>query len=288
MHLSLHKSSSVNTCSAYRNDIEPFLYFFSEKINDLDELTYQHVVAYFTEVGLTGVISSRSLARKISALKGFFKYLLQAGFIQSNPMVKLRSPKISKELPSVMNIADIERLLALPEIGTTLGLRDRAILELMYACGLRVSEVINLRVSDIHFQEEVVKVTGKGDKERIVPIGSSAIAMIQKYLHSSRPLISKIAKSQNTLFLNARGGKFSRMGIWKIIRGYLKQAGLPENIHPHTFRHTFATHLVDAGADLRSVQEMLGHSDISTTQIYTHIENDFLKQEHRDYHPKGK
>ena len=186
-----------------------------------------------------------------------------------------------------MNINEIEAILSQPDTGKKLELRDKALLETFYACGLRVSELINLKISDLFLSEEMIRVFGKGSKERFVPIGSSAIKWIEEYLKNSRPLLEKKAKSQHVLFLNGRGTKLSRMGIWKIVDKYAKLAGIKKEVHPHTFRHSFATHLLEGGADLRAVQEMLGHVDISTTQIYTHIDRDYIKQVHRDYHPRG-
>ena len=169
----------------------------------------------------------------------------------------------------------------------TLGIRDKTILEVFYACGLRISELISLKLSDLFLSEEMIRVFGKGSKERIVPIGSSAINWIQTYLTNSRPLLSKTTKSENYLFLNNRGTRLSRMGVWKLVDRYIRKSGIEKPIHPHTFRHSFATHLIEGGADLRSVQEMLGHADISTTQIYTHIDREFIKQVHKQFHPRG-
>ena len=202
-------------------------------------------------------------------------------------MEKISAPKVSKSLPNVLNINEIESILSGPDVSKKLGLRDKALLETFYACGLRVSELINLKISDLFLNEEMIRVFGKGSKERFVPIGSSAINWIGEYLKRSRPLLEKKAKSQHVLFLNNRGTKLSRMGIWKIVNNYTTLAGIKKEVHPHTFRHSFATHLLEGGADLRAVQEMLGHVDISTTQIYTHIDRDYIKQVHRDYHPRG-
>ncbi len=202
-------------------------------------------------------------------------------------MEKVSAPKVSKSLPNVLNINEIESILSEPDVSKKLGLRDKALLETFYACGLRVSELINLKISDLFLKEEMIRVFGKGSKERFVPIGSSAIKWIEEYLKNSRPLLEKKAKSQHVLFLNSRGTKLSRMGVWKIVDKYAKLAGIKKEVHPHTFRHSFATHLLEGGADLRAVQEMLGHVDISTTQIYTHIDRDYIKQVHRDFHPRG-
>ena len=204
-----------------------------------------------------------------------------------NPVDKIEAPKRKKNLPEVLTIFEMENVLSKPDSMKKLGLRDKAILEIMYACGLRVSEVINLKVSNLYFNEEIIRVFGKGSKERLVPIGRSAVSWVMKYLKESRQLLVKKAVSENYIFLNNRGTKLSRMGIWKITDRYFKEAGINKAAHPHTFRHSFATHLIEGGADLRAVQEMLGHADISTTQIYTHIDRDYIKQVHKDFHPRG-
>lgn len=194
---------------------------------------------------------------------------------------------MSRRLPETLSIEEMFKLLSMPDEKDTLGLRDKAMLETLYACGLRVSELINLKLSDLLLEDGVVRVLGKGDKERITPIGSSAIHFLEEYFSRSRPLLSKLQQSENYVFLNARGKHLSRMGVWKIIRAYVVQAGITHHVHPHLFRHSFATHLIEGGADLRAVQEMLGHADISTTQIYTHLDKEFVRQEHKAYHPRG-
>jgi len=196
-------------------------------------------------------------------------------------------PKLSKTLPSVLSVEEIDKILSVPDTSDKLGLRDKSILEMLYACGLRVSELIELKISNLFFDEEIIRVFGKGSKERLVPVGSSAIKWTKMYLVKSRPMLQKKSRSEGIVFLNNRGTKLSRMGIWKIVERYAKEAGIEKNVHPHTFRHSFATHLLEGGADLRAVQEMLGHADISTTQIYTHIDRDYIKQVHRDFHPRG-
>ena len=285
--LKLEKNLSENTVLSYKNDISSFFNFLeSYGVSDPSEIRQKHLTEFFKslkEMGLT----SRSASRYHSALKGFFKYLLVNKYIDESPIEKVSAPKLSKHLPSVLSVNEIELILAKPITDDKLGLRDKAVLELFYACGLRVSELINLKISSLFFDEEVIRVFGKGSKERIVPIGSSAVNWINKYLKESRPLLEKKLKSENYLFLNSRGTKLSRMGIWKIVDKYVKDAGIKKEVHPHTFRHSFATHLLEGGADLRAVQEMLGHSDISTTQIYTHIDREYIKQMHKDFHPRG-
>jgi len=285
--LELERNLSSNTIKSYQNDLNSLLNFLKEKkIEDPAEITTQHLLTFF-KILRRLQLSSRSSARYYSSLKGFFKYLLANGYLGKNPMERLSAPKISKGLPIVLNVNEIENILDRPDTSTKLGLRDKALIETFYACGLRVSELINLKVSDLFLNEEIIRVFGKGSKERLVPIGSSAIKWIEEYLNKSRPLLVKKAKSENFLFLNHRGTKLSRMGIWKIVNQNAEAAGIKKEVHPHMFRHSFATHLIEGGADLRAVQEMLGHADISTTQIYTHLDRDYIKQVHRDFHPRG-
>jgi integrase/recombinase XerD len=284
--LKLERNLSDNTIKSYETDIiNLFKYLQEENILDLNLVTHMHFVSFFKllkEIGL----SNTSVARYYSSIKGFFSFLFLANYITSNPVEKISPPKLSRKLPPVLTIKEIDKIFSKPDESTKFGIRDRAILEVLYACGLRVSELINLKTSDLSFENEAVRVLGKGSKERIVPIGSSAIEKTKEYLLNSRPLLDK-GKSLNYLFLNIRGTKLSRMGLWTIIKKYIREAEVFKEVHPHTFRHSFATHLLEGGADLRAVQEMLGHSDISTTQIYTHIDRDFIKQEHKLYHPRG-
>ena len=285
--LKLERNLSENTIESYKNDILSLLNFLDEKsVSDLSEVKPAQLNDFFRILNKLG-LTSRTAARYYSSIKGFFNYLYLNKYILKNPVEKLSAPKISRNLPVVLTINEIEKILSVPDIDDKLGLRDKALLELLYACGIRVSELINLKIFDLFFDEEIIRVFGKGSKERIVPVGSSAVKWVNEYLKKSRPLLEKKMKSENILFLNVRGTKLSRMGIWKIISKYSKAAGIKKEVHPHTFRHSFATHLLEGGADLRAVQEMLGHADISTTQIYTHIDREFIKQVHKDYHPRG-
>ena len=285
--LKLERNLSENTIASYKNDLSSFLNFLDDSgVKDPSQINPKLLNDFFGLLNKLG-LSSRSAARYYSSVKGFFGYLFSNAYIEINPMQKIAAPKVSKGLPNVLNINEIEGILSQPDTSKKLGLRDKALLETFYACGLRVSELTNLKISDMFLSEEMIRVFGKGSKERFVPIGSSAIKWIEEYLKSSRPLLEKKSKSQHVLFLNSRGTKLSRMGVWKIVDKYVKLAGIKKNVHPHTFRHSFATHLLEGGADLRAVQEMLGHVDISTTQIYTHIDRDYIKQIHRDYHPRG-
>lgn len=285
--LKLEKNLSENTVNSYKSDLTSFLNFITQSgIDDLSDIKTTHISSFFKLLKDAG-LNETSAARYFSSIKGFFKYLYRNEYIKTNPVERISPPKISRKLPEVLNVREINLILEQPNVKDTIGLRDKAILELFYACGTRISELINIKVNDLFLSEEVIRVFGKGSKERLIPIGSSAIKWVIEYLKKSRPLLVKNIKSENYLFLNQRGTKFSRMGIWKIVRQYVKQAGIEKNVHPHTFRHTFATHLIEGGADLRAVQEMLGHSDISTTQIYTHIDRDYIKLVHKKFHPRG-
>lgn len=285
--LRFEKNLSENTIQSYEFDLKKFFTFLEKKnVNDLNDVTAEIISSYFDEQRKLG-IDTATVARYMSSIKGFWKYLEASNYVEKNPTEKLYSVKKSRKLPAVLSFEEIEKILQAVNTNDYLGIRDKAILELFYSSGLRVSELINLKISDLFFEEEVIRVFGKGSKERIVPIGQSAIFWINEYLRSSRPLLEKKMKSQNFLFLNKRGTKLSRMWIWKIFNFYANQAGIKKEIHPHTFRHSFATHLLERGADLRAVQEMLGHADISTTQIYTHIDREYIKQVHRDHHPRG-
>ena len=285
--LRLEKNLSENTVASYKNDISAFLKFLEAyNINDPSEINYSHMAEFFSGLNKAG-LNSRSAARYFSSLKGFFIYLYTKKYITANPMERIPAPKLRKNLPGVLTIPEVDAILSKPDTGNKLGLRDKAILETLYACGLRVSELINTKISDVFFKEEIVRVLGKGSKERLVPIGGSARRWIKEYLKRSRPLLEKKAKSGNFLFLNNLGSRLSRMGAWKIVDRYVKEAGITKEVHPHTFRHSFATHLIEGGADLRAVQEMLGHADISTTQIYTHIDREYIKQVHKQFHPRG-
>lgn len=286
-HIKLEKNLSQNTVSSYKIDINAFISFLKDSgIDDPSDISSDHIGSFFKTLKELGLLGSSS-ARYFSSLKGFFLYLLKNKYIVKNPIEKITAPRISKKLPGVLDVNEVEKILSAPDANDKLGLRDKAMLELFYACGTRVSELINIKVNDLFFEDEIIRVFGKGSKERLIPVGSSAIKWVGEYLKKSRPLLMKKSKSENNLFLNSRGSKLSRMGVWKIIDRYVKQAGIEKDVHPHTFRHSFATHLLEGGADLRAVQEMLGHADISTTQIYTHIDRDYIKQVHKQYHPRG-
>lgn len=286
--LRFEKNLSDNTVNSYENDIMKLLEFLNiSGITDFNDVKPRTLNEYFLDRKDIGVTSATT-ARYRSAIKGFFTYLFVNNYIENNPAENLSSTKLMRDLPIVLSFAEVDKILDAPDVESRLGLRDKAILELFYASGLRVSELINLKIGDLLFKDEVIRVFGKGSKERIVPVGTSAVHWITRYLVNARPLLEVKTKSHNIIFLNNRGGKLSRMGIWKIVDRYTQEADIKKAVHPHTFRHSFATHLLEGGADLRAVQEMLGHADISTTQIYTHIDREYIKQVHRDFHPRGK
>lgn len=285
--LRFEKNLSDNTINSYQNDIKNFLSFCNtSNITDLNNIKASDIAKYFEQQRLQGKDSSTS-ARYMSSIKGFFGYLQDNNYIEINPTDKLLSVKKSRKLPAVLSFEEIEKILGAPNINDLASLRDKAILELFYSSGLRVSELINLKINDLFFNDEVIRVLGKGSKERIVPVGTSAVKWINEYLIKARPSFEKKSKSHHYVFLNKRGSKLSRMWIWKIVNKYAEDAGIKKEIHPHTFRHSFATHLLEGGADLRAVQEMLGHADISTTQIYTHVNREYIKQVHKEHHPRG-
>ncbi len=285
--LKVEKNLTKNTIASYNSDLTTFLNYIEDiGIKDLSEINSEHISSFFKLLKNLG-LNERSSARYFSSIRGFFKYLIKNDYIESSSIEKMKAPKISRKLPSVLSLNEINVLLNSPSLDDKYGIRDKAILEVFYACGLRVSELINLKIADLFLKENLIKVFGKGRKERLVPIGTTAISCIENYLTQSRPFLKKIFQSENILFLSNRGKKFSRMGVWKIVKKYVELSNLKKEIHPHTFRHSFATHLIEGGADLRSVQEMLGHSDISTTQIYTHIDRDYIKMVHKKYHPRG-
>ncbi len=287
LYLELEKSLSQNTINSYQFDLDKFKDFLDElNISGFEDVSEAHIEKYLAV--LKKEYKASSTARMLSSLRQLFEFLIDSKSynIKINPLEFFDSPKPSRILPDVLTIEEIDKILNLPDVNTPLGLRDKTIIEIMYACGLRVSEVLSLKTSNILFIDEVVRVIGKGSKERIVPVAASSLEWVKLYLEKSRNTIAK-PYSEDYLFLNWRGRKLSRMAIWDIINKYSKIAKIQKKIHPHIFRHSFATHLLEGGADLRSIQEMLGHADISTTQIYTHVDISYLKQVHKQFHPRG-
>jgi integrase/recombinase XerD len=284
--LTLEQGSSPQTLEAYRRDVSRLVAYASTKSAqspiDVTSRMLREFVYHLKDVGL----SPASIRRNISAVRTYFRFLLSDGIVVRDPSERLETPKRWRTLPDVLTVEEITRLIASPTFDEPLAFRDRAMLELAYGAGLRVSEWITLGVRDVLLEEKLVRVFGKGSKERLVPIGRSAIGAVATYVRELRPRLEKGA-GKGVLFLNARGEPLTRMGAWKILRKHVEQAGITKTVSPHTLRHSFATHLLEGGADLRAVQEMLGHADISTTQIYTHVDREYLRQVHKQYHPRA-
>jgi integrase/recombinase XerD len=287
-HVRVEKGLSANTVAAYRRDLLKFEAFAKKRKLALASVRRDDLVDFLSSL-YHQKLESRTVARHLVTLRNFFRFAQVQEVIPEDPSLNLESPKIRRSLPGYLRLEEVEKLLAQPEEKTPIGLRDRAMLEVLYSSGLRVSELIGLRVLDLDRSAGCLRCIGKGDKERIVPIGKKATTLVERYLREARPKLlgkGQLANS-STLFLNRRGGTFSRVGIWKILSAYGRQAGLRVALTPHMLRHSFATHLLERGADLRSVQLMLGHSDISTTQIYTHVVEERLKQIYKAHHPRA-
>jgi integrase/recombinase XerD len=284
--LSLEKGSAARTREAYKRDMERLVAYATMRgAADPAGLTsklLRDFIYHLKDLGL----APASIRRNVSAARTYFRFLLGEGLLVKDPSDRLETPKRWRSLPEVLTIAEVEKLLASPSLDEPMAFRDRAMLELAYGAGLRVSEWITLPVRDVTLEEGLIRVFGKGSKERLVPIGRRAIGAVAIYLRELRPKLEK-GGGKGVLFLNARGTPLSRMGAWKILRRHVNQAGLTKHISPHTLRHSFATHLLEGGADLRAVQEMLGHADISTTQIYTHVDREYLRSVHRQFHPRS-
>jgi integrase/recombinase XerD len=287
-HVRVEKGLSPNTVSAYRRDLLKFEDFAKRKKLALEKITRDDLVDFLASL-YRQKLESRTVARHQVTLRNFFRFGLVQELITTDPSLNLESPKIRRSLPGYLRLEELERLLAQPDDKTPIGLRDHAMLEVLYSTGLRVSELVHLRVMDLDRSAGCVRCIGKGDKERIVPIGKKALALVERYLKEARAKLVGKGKqiSANTLFINRRGGSLSRVGVWKILSAYGRRAGLRVGLTPHMLRHSFATHLLERGADLRSVQLMLGHSDISTTQIYTHVVEERLKQVYKAHHPRA-
>ena len=285
-YLAVEKGLSENTLESYGRDVKKFIdYLDSEKVCAIKEVKYSHI-ADFLSVSKEKGFTATTIVRSIVSIKQFFKYLLIEKLIDEDPASQIKTPKMKKSIPGVITLDDVEALLASPDETTPEGLRDSAMLEVLYATGIRVSELIGLKLNDVNFDHGYVIVYGKGSKERLVPVGESARQKLLSYLADARPHILK-SRDAKALFVTRRGGGMTRQGFWKLIKNYGLKAGVTKKISPHTLRHSFATHLLERGADLRTIQIMLGHSDISTTQIYTHVESERLKEIHKKYHPRS-
>ena len=283
--LRVEKGLSENTIQAYRRDMLKFMAFMSERHLKTAEIERSHIVEFLASLYHKG-LDSRSVARHLVTIRHFFRFALMEEYTQEDPATTIQSPKFRQNLPEFLSLAEVERLLQQPDTSTVVGLRDRAMIELMYSCGLRVSELCTLRVADLRMEDGCLRCIGKGNKERLVPVGKKALAIVAKYLRDSRPKLLGEASSPS-LFLHQKGGEMHRITFWKMLRVYGRKAALRKEVTPHMLRHSFATHLLDGGADLRSVQMMLGHADIATTQIYTHVVEDRLKQVYKAHHPRA-
>lgn len=282
-HLRVERGLADNTIQSYSRDLLRFFQFLEGRKRSPVHATQDDIMDYMGT--LQKDLSARSCARSLSALKMFFRFLVTEGRIESSPARLLGAPKLPRKLPGVLTRDEVDMLLAQPDPSNQRGHRDKAMLELLYATGLRVSELVGLQMSNINLEAGYVRMVGKGSKERMVPMGTKALEVLKTYLSEARGKLLK-NKSSSSLFLNSRGAALTRQGFWKIIKKYGKKAGIRKEITPHKLRHSFASHLLEGGADLRSVQIMLGHADISTTQIYTHITRERLKQIHEKYHPR--
>lgn len=282
-HILIEKGLSENSLASYSQDLTALLSFLDAKSFRLEDLSDQTLFLYLTHLRAKG-LKNRSLARHLSSLRGFFAFAMQEKWYKEDPGQFLENPKLPKKLPEFLTREEISRILALPDVSTKLGMRDRCMLELLYAAGLRVSELIRIKALDYDAQVGLLRVFGKGAKERLVPIHFTAQKVLNQYLEFTR---SEFNPVEDFMFLNRSGKGLTRQGVWKLIKKFAAEAGIRRSISPHTFRHSFATHLLEGGADLRTVQMLLGHSDISATEIYTHIQAGRLKSMHQEHHPRS-
>jgi integrase/recombinase XerD len=282
--LLVEKGLSSNTINAYRRDLQNFAKFFENNSElSLLEVKHEDIAKYLGNLGDRQLASS-TLDRKMDSIRTFYKFLIVERYIIDNPTLMIEPLRSWSKLPTVLSIAEMESLINQPDISKPLGLRDKALLEIMYACGLRVTELVNLRMTDLNPEIGYLRCLGKGNKERVVPVGSMALEAVKNYLNSGRPILNP---KEDWLFINYKGAKLTRDGVRHIIQEIAESVGIQKKITPHTLRHCFATHLLERGADLRSLQEMLGHASISTTQIYTHVNSERLRQIHSKFHPRG-
>jgi integrase/recombinase XerD len=284
-YLRVEKGLSANTLHAYRRDMEKFAAFAAKQKLTVNQIDRGHVVDFLRTLYLRK-LDSRSIARHLVTIRHFFRFAFTEGFVQEDPAVNIQSPKFRQALPEFLSLAEVDRLLAQPDTNTTGGLRDKAMIELLYSTGLRVSELCGLKIADVQMEMGCLRCIGKGNKERLVPVGRRALETVQEYMTKSRPEILG-EKTSPYLFASRSGRAINRIMFWKLLGAYGRKAGLRKTLSPHMLRHSFATHLLDRGADLRSVQMMLGHADIATTQIYTHVVEERLKQVYKAHHPRA-
>jgi len=282
----LEKGLSQNTLDSYQRDLKALTKWLDESNRSLQSVRREDLLKYLADRMGSG-IKARSTARALSCLRSFYRYLLREKVIKVDPTLRIDNPKLGRPLPHSLTESDVERLLAAPDLTTPIGIRDRAMLEVLYACGLRVTELVSLRLTDMNLQQGVLRVMGKGSKERLVPLGEEAISWLQRFIQESRDELLKKNLSEDVVFPSNQGKMMTRQTFWHRIKIHAQDAGIKKKLSPHTLRHAFATHLVNHGADLRVVQLLLGHSDLSTTQIYTHIAQQRMKELHAEHHPRG-
>jgi integrase/recombinase XerD len=286
-HLRVERRLAAHTLESYGRDLEALAEYAAGAGRGIETLDRGDLEA-FVRQQMTSGLSPRSVARRVAALRGFYRFLVLDRRIEHNPADDLRPPRAWPALPKMLSMAEVDALIAQPDVTTPLGLRDRALIELLYATGLRVSELVGVRFGDLHLDDAYLTCVGKGSKERLVPIGEPAALWIRRYQRESRPQLTDAAsKARDVVFVNARGGPLTRVGFWKILKRYGRTAQLPRSLSPHVLRHSFATHLLENGADLRAIQMMLGHADLSTTQIYTHVLETRLRTIYDRFHPRA-
>lgn len=290
--IKLEKGLSKNSIVSYKNDLERYLQFLliEKKISGLDGVALNHIEDFLSFLIDHELLSASSLARNISSIRGFHEFAVAEGITSANPAELVELPRKARKLPEVLNTVEIEAMLETPDTSKPAGVRDKAILECLYGTGMRVSELTDLEKDRLFFEIGFIRVIGKGSKERLVPVGEIAQEALELYMETARPLFfnpKKADKAKNKVFLNQRGGALTRMSVWNIVQKAAKEADITKPVYPHIFRHSFATHLLEGGADLRAVQEMLGHSSILTTEIYTHVDRSLLHQVHKEFHPRA-
>lgn len=283
-HLRIERRLAALTVESYSRDLAALSRFLESRGLAVDAVTRQDLEAFVRTLMTTG-LSPRSAARAVACVRGFYRFLVLDRRIEASPADDLRAPRAWPALPRFLTIEEVDQLIAAPDVSTPRGLRDRAMVELLYATGLRVSELVGLRQADLNLEAGYLSCIGKGEKERVVPIGDEAVTWVRRYLRDGRGALLK-GRSSPRLFVNARGGPLSRVGFWKILKEYALRTGLPHDLSPHVLRHSFATHLLDRGADLRAIQVMLGHADLSTTQIYTHVLDARMRSVYEKFHPR--
>ncbi len=282
----LEKGLSENTLKAYRQDLHGFSEWLNESANTIDRVRREDVLRYLAHRMDKG-LKARSTARSLSCLRALYRFLLREKVLSDDPTLRVENPRLGRPLPDTLTEQDVERLLAAPDTSTAIGMRDRTMLEVLYACGLRVSELTGLRLSEINLRQGVIRIVGKGSKERLVPMGEEAIDWVSRYLEGARKELLKQNLIEDVVFPSNRGVVMTRQTFWHRVRAHARTAGIGKKLSPHTLRHAFATHLLNHGADLRVVQLLLGHSDLSTTQIYTHVAQHRMKELHQMHHPRG-